>query len=89
MLWMCISKFLTFYHFHSDPRFFPFLLYVRWKSGVTFVRRWFRDVSESVPIGAPNVGKDIYLFIYYENVVNIYTYIYKINIHMRQGLDLG
>ena len=32
------------YHFDSDPRFPPFLLYVRWKSGVTFVRRCFRDV---------------------------------------------
>ena len=30
------------YHFDSDPRFPPFLLYVRWKSGVTFV--CFRDV---------------------------------------------
>ena len=37
-------KFFTFYHFDSDPRFPPFLLYVRWKSGVTFVRRCFRDV---------------------------------------------
>ena len=27
----------------SDPRFPPFLLYVRWKSGVTFERRCFRD----------------------------------------------
>ena len=33
------------YHFDSDPRFPPFLLYVRWKSGVTFVRRCFRDVT--------------------------------------------
>ena len=28
----------------SDPRFPPFLLYVRCKSGVTFIRRSFRDV---------------------------------------------
>ena len=34
---------LFLYHFHSDHRFPPFLLYVRWKSGVTFVRRCFRD----------------------------------------------
>ena len=34
---------MTFYHFDSDPRFPPFLLCVRWKSGVTFVRRCFRD----------------------------------------------
>ena len=40
-----ISKFFTFYHFNFDPRFFPFLLYVRWKSGVTFVRRCFRDAK--------------------------------------------
>ena len=32
-----------FYHFDSDPRFTPFLLYVRWKSGVTFVWRCFSD----------------------------------------------
>ena len=32
-----------FYHFDSDPRFPPFLLYVRWKYGVTFVWRCFRD----------------------------------------------
>ena len=32
---------INFYHFDSDPRFPPFLLYVRWKSGVTFVE----DVS--------------------------------------------
>ena len=37
-------KIIHFYHFDSDPRFLPFLLYVRWKSGVTFVRRCFRDV---------------------------------------------
>ena len=28
-----ISKFFTFYHFDSDPRFPPFLLYVRWNLG--------------------------------------------------------
>ena len=42
-----IPKFFTFYHFDSDPRFPLFLLYVtgyvRWKSGVSFVRRCFRD----------------------------------------------
>ena len=36
-------KIIHFYHFDSDPRFPPFLLNVRWKSGVTFVRRYFRD----------------------------------------------
>ena len=42
-----------FYHFDSDPRFPPFLLYVRWKSWVTFVRRCFRDanpVLETFPV---------------------------------------
>ena len=38
-----VSIFFTFYHFDSGPRFPPFLLHVRWKSGVTFVRRCFRD----------------------------------------------
>ena len=42
ILWRNIEN---FYHFDSDPRFSPFLLYVRCKSGVTFVRRCFRDVS--------------------------------------------
>ena len=42
-----ISKIFTFYHFDSDPRFPPFLLYSRLKSGVTFVRRCFRDVAEA------------------------------------------
>ena len=51
ILWR-ISKFFTFYHFDFDPRFPPFLLYVRWKSRVTFVRRCFRDeVKSSYPIG--------------------------------------
>ena len=43
-----ISKFFTFYHFDSDPRYTPFLLYVRWKSGVTFVRRCVRDVRADI-----------------------------------------
>ena len=42
ILWTNIEN-CPFYHFESDPRFPPFLLYVRWKSGVTFVRRYFRD----------------------------------------------
>ena len=33
----------SYYHFDFDARFPPFLLYVRWKSGVTFVWRCFRD----------------------------------------------
>ena len=37
---------IHFYHFDSDPRFPPFLLYVRWKSGVTFVRKCFRDEDQ-------------------------------------------
>ena len=32
-----------FYRLNTIPRFPPFLLYVRFKSGVTFVRRCFRD----------------------------------------------
>ena len=42
ILWRSIEIF-HFFHFNSNPRFPPFLLYVRWKSGVTFVRRCFRD----------------------------------------------
>ena len=38
-----ISKNINFYHFYSNPRFPPLLRYVRCKSGVTFVRRRFRD----------------------------------------------
>ena len=38
-----ISKIFTLYHFDSKPRFPPFLLNVRLKSGVTFVRRCFHD----------------------------------------------
>ena len=41
---MEILKSFTFYNFDSGPRFPLSLLYVRWKSGVTFVRRRFRDV---------------------------------------------
>ena len=36
---------ITFYHFNINPRFPPFLLYVRCKSGVTFVRRCSRDAN--------------------------------------------
>ena len=41
-------KIIHFYHFDSDPRCPPFLLYVRWKSGVTFVRRCFRDDVDEI-----------------------------------------
>ena len=43
ILWRNIETNLLFNQFDSDPRFPLFLLYVRWKSGVTFVRRYFRD----------------------------------------------
>ena len=43
ILWRSIGYFITFYHFDFDPRFPLFLLYVRWKSGVIFVQRCFRD----------------------------------------------
>ena len=56
MFWMCIriasvilwrnTENYPFLPFDSDPRFPQFLLYVRWKSGVTFVRRCFRDVMQ-------------------------------------------
>ena len=44
ILWRNI-EIIHFYHFDFDPRFPLFLLYVRWKSGVTFVRRCFRDAD--------------------------------------------
>ena len=37
-----------FYCFNINPRFPPFLLYVMCKSGVTFVRRCFRDNNQYV-----------------------------------------
>ena len=53
ILWRKI-EIIIFYHFESDPRFPPFLLYVRWKSGVTFVRRCFRNVRFRGPdFGSP------------------------------------
>ena len=39
-----ISKINNLYHFHLNPRLPLFLLYVRWKSEVTFVWRCFCDV---------------------------------------------
>ena len=39
-----ILEIIRFYHFDFEPRFSPFLLYVRLKYVVTFVRRCFRDV---------------------------------------------
>ena len=53
-----ILKIITFYQFDSDPRFPPFLVYVRWKSGVTFVLRCFRDDSMRFCHGFPWVFKN-------------------------------
>ena len=44
ILWRKIEIF-HYYHFDSDLRFPPFLLYVKWKSRVMFVRRCFRGVK--------------------------------------------
>ena len=38
-----IERQAIFFIFNTNPRFPPFLLYVRCKSGVTFIRRRFRD----------------------------------------------
>ena len=38
-----IERQAIFVIFNTNPRFPPFLLYVRCKSGVTFIRRRFRD----------------------------------------------
>ena len=40
---MILWRNFHFLSFNTNPRFPPFLLYVRCKSGVTFVRRCFRD----------------------------------------------
>ena len=63
ILWRNIDFFFTFYHFDSNPRFPPFLLYVRWKSGVNFVRRCFRDVTfcDSVRAVENREGGDVLL----------------------------
>ena len=45
MIWLRNIENNHFLSFYSHPRFPPFLLYVRWKSGVTFVRRCYRDVK--------------------------------------------
>ena len=44
ILWRKTDNY-PFLSFYSDPRFPPFLLYVRRKSGVTFVRRCFRNAG--------------------------------------------
>ena len=51
-------KIIWSYHFDYDPRFPPFILYVRWKSGVTFVRRYFRDERDQKP---PSNNKKIHV----------------------------
>ena len=52
---MCVFFFFNkieiqaiFFIFNTNPRFPPFLLYVRCKSGVTFIRRNFRDVKQCI-----------------------------------------
>ena len=46
---MILWRIFHFSLFNTNPRFPPFLLYVRWKSGVAFVRRCFRD-ENAVPM---------------------------------------
>ena len=48
MIYGDILKIIHFYHFDSDPRFSRYLLYVRWKYGVTSVRRCFRGIFQFV-----------------------------------------
>ena len=64
ILWRNIENF-TFYHFYSDPKFHPFLLPVRWKSGVTFVRRCFRDEKAGSRQGAYFVNSSGIIFLMY------------------------
>ena len=51
-----IDRQAIFFIFSTNPRFPPVLLYVRCKTGVTFIRRSFRDEdkqwSETVTIGS-------------------------------------
>ena len=46
---MILWRNFHFSSFDTNPRFPSFLLYVRWISGVTFVRRCFRD-ENAVPM---------------------------------------
>ena len=57
-----ILKFFTFYHFDSDPRFPPFLLYVRWKSGVSFVQRRCPDAPDILPSHPYHLDESILIF---------------------------
>ena len=42
-----IMNIIHFFHFDSDPRFPPFYYMFGWKSGVTVVRRCFRDAMHT------------------------------------------
>ena len=61
-------KIIHFYHFDSDPRFPPFLLYVRWKSGVTVALRCFRDGNKSKGVKKGRYSGGI--SVYYKNCLN-------------------
>ena len=51
-----------FFIFNTYSRFPPFLLYVRCKSGVTFIRRSSRDALDDTvyATGAPNPSKNMH-----------------------------
>ena len=75
MLRMCIR---------IAPRFPPFLLYVRWKSGVTFVRRCFRDDKQCTYLYASAIASEsgwtsfivltFFISIIYGGLAHFYVY---------------
>ena len=42
-VWSIKLRYKLYFSFNTNPRFLTFLLYLRCKSGVTFIRRSFRD----------------------------------------------
>ena len=58
---MILWRSFHFLSFNTNPRFPPFLLYVRCKSGVTFVRRCFRDEEKHLIANKPLYMAFVYL----------------------------
>ena len=67
-------KNVPFYQFDFNPRFPPFLLYVRCNFGVTFVQRCFRDVRKQEGLCLKLRVKVVRQFLeMYLESTNIYT----------------
>ena len=103
MFWMCIRiasvttydfmekyrKFSLFIILIPTPDFTPFLLYSRWKSGVTFVRRCFRDdiilsvgvkknlihsLTHLLSVNVISKVKPVHLFAVYKVIFTLYDF---------------